>query len=421
MFSQNQSMYKRSPADNSPIPQVCLPTLRFIPEDLTNEYRLLLVCARRVLTTQQMEEAGSAIDGGLDWNLLERHAEEHGLSPLLYWHLQENFPLKVPTSQERRLKVLENSMRNLYLSAALLKVLEALRTAGIRALTYKGPALALSLYGDITLREMSDLDILIDHASFPAAREVLMGLGYQPLFVHSRKQQEARLRSDCECEFSTSDGKVMVDLHWQITAPHLAQRFRFDDLWQRRRMVTLGQKSIPTFSPEDTVLVLAVHGGKHLWERLSWLADFAESLRQNLDWQALRLRAHEARAERMLLLALALAEDVIQVQLPPEFAAAIRDDDVVRSIAARIARNLFENKNGAEQDRVRWLTLLQLADSRWDGIRSAARFALSAGPREWEAIRLPDSLFAFYHVIRIAALLRQAPAFFFPGRRASRG
>jgi Uncharacterised nucleotidyltransferase len=403
-----------------------LQTLRFIPGVLTNEYRLLLICARKILTTQQLGEACSAIDGGLDWDLLGRHAENHGLSPLLYWHLHRNFPLAVPARLDQRLKcVFENNVRhNLLLSATLLNILEALRAAGTRALAYKGPALATSLYGNITLREMSDLDILIDRASFPAAREVLAGLGCQPAFVHTRKQEEARLRCDCECEFSTSDRKVWVDLHWQITAPHLPQRFSFDELWHRRRILTLGRKPIPTFSAEDTALVLAVHGGKHLWQRLSWLADFAESLRQNLDWQALRLRARDARAERMLLLALALAEDVIQVEIPSEFAAAIRDDDVVQTIAAAVARKLFEDKedkNDAEPNGSRWLALLQLADSRWDGIRSAARFALGSGPREWQAVRLPDSLFAFYPLLRIAGLLRNAPSLFFRGRGASRG
>jgi len=399
-----------------------LQTLRFIPEASTKEWRLLLVCARKVLTAQQLEEASSAIVGGLDWDLLARHAENHSLSHLLYWHLQRNFPLAFPAPQNQRLKwVFENNVRrNLLLSAALLNILEALHAAGIRALAYKGPALATSLYGNISLREMTDLDILIDRASFPAAREVLAQLGYQPAVMHTRKQEDARLRSDCEYEFSTSDGKIWVDLHWQITATHLAQRFSFDGLWHRRRILTLGRKPISTFSAEDTALVLAVHGGKHLWQRLSWLADFAESLSHNLDWQALRLRARDARAERMLLVALALAEDVIQVELPSEFAAAIRDDHVVQTIAAAIARNLFEDKREGEQDGSRWLALLQLADSRWDGMRSAARFALGSGPREWQAVRLPDSLFAFYPLLRIAGLLRDAPSLFFTHRSTIR-
>lgn len=387
---------------------------------LTNEYRLLLLCARKVLTIQQLEDARSVIASGLDWDLLDRHVQDHGLSPLLYWHLQGNFPLAVPPVREQRLRVFENNVRNLIFSAALLNIVEAFRAAGIRALAYKGPALAMSLYGDMTLREMSDVDILIDRASFPAAREVLNGFGYQPVFTHTRKQQEARMRSDCECEF-TSEGKVkvMVDLHWQISPPHLGQRFSFDDLWNRQCIVTLGGKPIPTFSAEDTVLVLAIHGGKHLWQRLSWLADFAESLRQNLDWQGLRLRARDARAERMLLLALALAEDIMQVPLPSELTAAIRDDDIVQAISANIAKSLFEVKNDTEENRNRWLTLLQLADSPWDAMRSAARFALASGPREWQAVRLPDSLFAFYPLLRIASLVRNGLSLFFTGRRAS--
>jgi len=395
--------------------------LRLITGELTNEYQLLLVCSRKVLTAQHLEQACSVIADGLDWDLLGRQAQDHGLSPLLYWHLQRNFPLAVPTVQQQRLKFFENNIRNLSLSSALLKILEALQCAGIRALAYKGPALAMSLYGDITLREMSDLDILIDPGSFHAAREVLTGLGYRSQFQHSRKQEEARLRCDCECEFSHIHGQVTVDLHWQITAPHLAAHFNFDDLWDRQHVVALGQKCIRTFSPEDTALVLAVHGGKHLWQRLSWLADFAESLRQELDWKALRASARQARAERMLLLGLTLAEEVMEVQLPSEFEAAVRNDAVVQTIAAGVVREFFEDRSRSESSGDRRFTLMKLADSRWDGMRSAARFAFGSGPREWQTVRLPDSLFAFYHLLRIAALLRTAPSFFSPSHRVSRG
>ncbi len=399
--------------------RLVLPTSKFIPAGLSNENRLLLSCARKVLTARHLEQARSAIAGGLAWDLLDRSAREHRLSALLDWHLQQNFPLAAAASQSRRRQFFENNARYLLLSAALLKVMEALHAAEIRALAYKGPALSALLYGDIALREMSDLDVLIDRATFSASREVLTGIGYQPVFALTRKQEKARLRSDCECEFTASDQKVMVDLHWQVTAPHLAQRFRFDDLWDRRRKVTVGQELIPTLSAEDTALILAVHGGKHLWDRLSLLADFAQSLRQVLDWQALRSRAREARAERMLFLALALAEDIFEIQIPSELSAAIEEDAGVQSVALRIALRLFDDKdsNDAAQSGSRWLTLWQLADNRWEGARRAARFAVGSGPREWQAVRLPDSLFGLYRLLRIASLLRSAPAFFSLGRR----
>lgn len=425
MLSKNPGVGKAfeiTPAITAPpanmVLQVLLPKSRSILDDLSNEYRLLLACARPDLTAPQIEQAHSAIAGGVDWALLGRHADRHGLSTLLSRNIKLHFPLEVSAPQQQRQKSFQHDVGNLFLAGALLKILYAFRASGIRALAYKGPALAALLYGDITLREMSDLDILIEPGSIHAARNVLIELGYQPAFTLTRKQEEARLKSDCESEFS--DGRAVVDLHWRITPPHLPPRFSFDALWQRRRDVTISQNVVPTFSAEDTVLVLAVHGGKHLWPRLSWLADFSRSLQSNLDWSSIGAMAQEARAERMLLLALALARDIFDVQIFPEFSTAIRRDKAVQSVADHIAKNFFSDheSNAADQSSVRWAALFQLADSRWDGFRSAARFAFDSGPREWQAARLPDSFFSFYRLLRIAVLLRNTPAVLFSVLRA---
>lgn len=373
------------------------------------------------MTAEDCDEARSAIAGGIDWDLLFCHAHRHALSPLLYRNLRTHFPLAIPAPQQIREKSFERGIGNLFLSGALLNILDAMRANNIRALAYKGPVLAACLYGDSTLREMSDLDILIDPASLPAARSVLINLGYKASFTTTRKQEEARRRSDCEWEFCSRDGKVLVDLHWRLTAPHLAARFNFEDFWGRRRDIAIGQNAIPTFSAEDTALVLAVHGGKHLWPRLSWLADFAESLRSNLDWQLLTVRAREARAQRLLLLAFTMADRILKIQTPQEFSTAMQTDPVVQNVADDIARRFFEDRsqNEADQSRVRWATLIQLADNRRDGFRCAVRYAFSSGPREWQAVRVPDSLFGFYRVVRIAGLLRSAPAFLFNSHRES--
>ena len=388
---------------------------------LTNEYQLLLACARRDLTAEHLDEARCAIAAGIDWDLLFRHADRHALLPLLYRNLRLHFPLAIPASQQIREKSFEHGIGNLFLSGALLKILDAMRAHSIRALAYKGPVLAACLYGDITLREMSDVDILVDPASLSAARRVLIDLGYAASLTTTRKQEEARQRSDCESEFCSRDGRVLVDLHWRLTAPHLAARFNFEDFWSRRRHIAIGQNIIPTFSAEDTALILAVHGGKHLWPRLSWLADFAESLRSNLDWQLLRVRALEAGAQRLLLLAFSLADRILHVQPPNEFSTALDTDRVVQNVADDLAKRFSEDRSQSEpeQTRVRWATLIQLADNRRDGFRCAVRYAFSSGPREWQAVRVPDSLFGFYRLVRIAGLLRDAPAFLFNGHRES--
>jgi hypothetical protein len=176
----------------------------------------------------------------------------------------------------------------------------------------------------------------------------------------------------------------------------------------------LGGRSLATFSREDMAVTLAVHGGKHSWKRLCWLSDFAKCLQApNLDWAILRTRARAARAERMLLLALSLAQAMIDVQLPPELSTPLNADTALQGIATRIEQNLFRPMTNVETDVARWLALLRLSDRGWDRVRSVARFAFGSGPREWQTVSLPDSLFAFYPLLRIAALLRHAPSLLF--------
>lgn len=146
-----------------------------------------------------------------------------------------------------------------------------------------------------------------------------------------------------------------------------------------------------------------------------WLSDFAKCLQApNLDWAILRTRSRAARAEKMLLLAFSLAQGMMGVQLPvDDLSIAVNADTVLQGIATRIERNLFRPELNVETDVARWLALLRLSDHGWDRVRSVARFAFGSGPREWQTVSLPDSLFAFYPILRIAALLRQAPSLLF--------
>lgn len=399
----------------SPTLKALNPTIPIV-DSLTNESQLLTACARATLRPEDVAKIRALCRCALNWEVLLESADRHGISPLLYWHLREHISQTAPSAPMELLRARfeKNAYRNLFLTGELLKVLDAFKDSNIRVLAYKGPVQAALLYGNLALREMSDLDLLIDLATFPAARKLVLGLGFRPALTLSPKQEASRLRSDCEYEFVGPDGTICLDLHWNIAPPHMGQCFYFDDLWRRRGTLLLGGRSLATFSAEDLVVILAVHGGKHLWERLCWLSDFAKCLQApNLDWAILRTRARAARAEKMLLLALSLAQGMMGVQLPVDLSIAVNADTVLQGIATRIERNLFRLELNVETDVARWLALLRLSDHGWDRVRSVARFAFGSGPREWQTVSLPDSLFAFYPILRIAALLRHAPSLLF--------
>src|SRR6185503_9429160 len=108
-------------------------------------------------------------------------------------------------------------------------------------------------------------------------------------------------------------------------------------------------KPLLTFAPEDTMLVLAIHGGKELWWDIKWACDIADFIASHpgLDWNAIVHRAGEQGCQRMLLVATSLARNYLGAKIPDFIASAESKDRIVGQIVARIlARWNSENPGG---------------------------------------------------------------------------
>ena len=68
---------------------------------------------------------------------------------------------------------------------------------------------------------------------------------------------------------------------------------RHDDFWARLVDGELEATKIKLPAPEDLLLALCIHGSKHLWERLAWIADIAGLIESqpSLNWNELVNRA----------------------------------------------------------------------------------------------------------------------------------
>ena len=79
-----------------------------------------------------------------------------------------------------------------------------------------------------------------------------------------------------------------------------------DQLWKASLSVIVEGRAVRTLSLEDMVLVLCVHGTKHLWEELKWLADliYLISNTPDLKWQEIYERAEKLGLRRILSLSL---------------------------------------------------------------------------------------------------------------------
>ena len=379
------------------------------------EIELLLCCARVVRSPETAARIKALLHESMDWEYLLRTARRHGLAPLLYWHLSATYTSTVPENAFDRLRAhfRANSLRNLFLTGELLRILNAFEACEIPAIPYKGPALAASVYGNLALREFHDLDILVHRRDVPKAREVLASIGYQARYQLTRMQEAAFLRSQREHPFRRYDGKSVVELHWGIAEK---QFFPLDTerLWERLNRIPLAGNTILNLSPENMLLILCVHGAKHAWERLEWICDVAELIRvhrEGVGWEHLMAQACMLGNERMLLLGLFLASDLLGAALPEEVSQRVRADPIVKALAEWTCEQLFRESNrpaglleGHEGAPAFHIFHLKVRERLQDRIRYLVSKPTALRGEDWELLPLPKFLFPLYYVLRMIRL-----------------
>ena len=379
--------------------------------DVRPEAELLLCCARTRLDAEQTVRIKSLLQQKLDWEYLLRAATQHGVMPLLYSHLSAICPEAVPEVYFKRLQDLfrRNTARNLFLTGELNKILRLFASHGIAAMPYKGPALAVSIYGDLALRQFSDLDILVRRDDVARASELLVALGFQPHFKLTGNQVAAFVRLGYVQLFERDNGKNVVELHWAIVPRFFSFSLQTERLFQRLTQIDLAGHQVLAPAPEDLLLILCVHGAKDMWERLEWVCGIAELVRGNqvMNWEQVLEQARELDSERMLFLGLLLAHDLLGAALPGEVWQKIEATPAVKSLAAQVRKNLFQENRPAPKVTERVSFHLRARERLRDRMRYCVRLALTTTPVDWAILPLPSSLTFLYSLLRPIRLVKK--------------
>jgi hypothetical protein len=149
--------------------------------------------------------------------------------------------------------------------------------------------------------------------------------------------------------------------------------------------VELGGTTLQTFSVEDTLLMLCVHGAKHFWERLIWLQDIAGlASSQSIDWELSMRIAVALRSSRLLLLGLYLAKEMFDAPVPDAFIERATSDSSVRWLAAKVRAGLSGQQSPAVGMLPRAAFRYRSRDGVGEGIWHTLRLATmstESGPR----------------------------------------
>lgn len=368
-----------------------------------NEQSLILCIARRDLDDARKTELRRLLQGPIDWKDLVATARRHGLIPLLHRQLSEVETDVPPVEFERiRREALENSQSVLYLITQLRTIINCFVEEKIPLFVFKGPILAQRAYGEISLRQAGDLDLLIHRSHFNRVRSILESLGFQMAPPLTASQQTAHLGFHCEIQFMRDNRFTVVDLHWSLTPKAFPFLVSTEELMERAESLSIAGVDVKTFGLEDLILFQSMHGAKHYWLRLEWISSIAEIIRSNsqIDWTVLIKRSRVARGTRMLALGLHLAREVGEVEIPPEVFAAIDQDGAMKKVAAERMAELFRPQRREYRSLKAVRENLKIMDRKSDVIASLLRAVFVPTISDWETLTLPGSLHLLYYVFR---------------------
>ena len=300
-----------------------------------NEWSVLLECASPRRESQQH----SRLLPSVDWSLLLLLAREHGVIGHLTACLSDLDASAIPPDKKQALVDQQRAQNflTLHLTAELFRLLEIFGAKGILALVIKGPVLAMRAYGDPAMRSYSDLDLLVRQKDIRRATESMLDSGYEAA-VSFRAIDEGKVPG--QYLYSKPDTKLLVELHNDFTLRYFPRPLPIEDFFARQSCVLLDAHEVPALAVEDELVLICIHGAKHFWERLTWIADVAAlvSRQTSIDWERAAASARAVGAEHLLNAGLRLAADLLQAPLPQKVAALAGNDAVAAKLVARVLR-----------------------------------------------------------------------------------
>jgi hypothetical protein len=385
----------------------------------TDPFAILCLLARAKLGSEQTEEIARWDQSALDWNEIIRLAEYHGVLSFIARNLidgdidgDRTVVPALPPAIERSLRSAYqlNLSRNLWFTAELARIIRHFDRHQLAVLPFKGPALSESLYGDCGLRSFSDLDLIISPSDFDRAKAALAGIGYSPAKKLSPAIERFWLQYGYEQSFDGPAGKNAVELQWALLPKVYAVDLKVDNLLARSVIAMVGGCPMRCLSAEDSLLVLSLHAAKHLWGRLIWLVDIAETLRTTkVDYDLVISHARNLGIARILAVTFWLARNVLDAELPELAAEMLASDSSVATLGqefvGRLARGAMYDFASTEYFRL----ILKLRERPSHQFRYLWRLLWTPGQGDLDAAHLPEAIFPLYRIVRIGRLMRKLP------------
>lgn len=220
---------------------------------------ILSLCARVQSHSGQQLLLEKACNGFSEWETLLSDAEAHGMAPLLYRHLSFQEGLAPATFlRGLRFLCLRHQQANFLLMECLRQILLLFKQNSIPSLLLKGGSLCQTLYPEVGLRPMRDIDILLKKEDAFLAHDILQNHGY----VCSTEKTPKGYYHLPALHKKLNGMEICVELHHGIfpNDPPYYQQLSYKDFYRTAQSFEIEGTTAYTLATEDMLYHLYQHG-----------------------------------------------------------------------------------------------------------------------------------------------------------------
>ncbi|PEL07012.1 nucleotidyltransferase family protein [Bacillus sp. AFS017336] len=277
----------------------------------------------------------------IDWDHFLKLTMHHRMFSVIYSKIKSLSDSIVPAFVKQNLKkqYQKNTFQMLHLSAEMEKVSKLLTENKIRVIFLKGPVLATELYGDISLRTSSDLDILVPLHDLDRIEKILIEEGFEKDEYIKTVLNDWKWRHH-HITYYHPKKRIKLEVHWRLN-PGPRREPDFNDLWKRKRKSSITKYPIYILGREDLFIFLITHGARHGWSRLRWLMDIHQILKQPIDWNKLKVLLDKYQCVHIGGQAIILSSHLLNTPITKEMEQLIKSN--VAKVLAQDAIYYFEN------------------------------------------------------------------------------
>jgi hypothetical protein len=281
---------------------------------------LTIACCRWPRSPEREAAVRDAAAWVTDWSRFERLVARHRVTPLVRDGLAcaEIVP---PAAVDARLRARagECAVTALAMARESVRLQHAFEAAGLPMLVIKGTAVGILAYGDPCMKESCDIDLLTSPKAFPEAHLLLEELGYELQLPgrHTPDRLKRLAHAGKDAGYRHRESGLIVELHWRL----MRSRYLIPalDVYSPAQCVETAGAKLMTLDDDGLFAFLCVHGTRHAWARLKWLADVGAFLASHGPERIERMyrAALDAGADRAPAVSLLLCRRLFGVGLPP--------------------------------------------------------------------------------------------------------